>query len=67
MSIKTERWPEIEFVKEWPKALGGQKPLRAYKAKQEHGTRWFFGFPEEMVKPILPLLLCFVFEFPLMQ
>lgn len=49
-------WPEIEFVKEWPTALGGKKPLRLYRAKRGETWRWFFGFPEEMVKPICLLL-----------
>ena len=57
-TIKTEHhlWPEIEFVKEWPTALGNVKPLRAYRAKRGDTWRWFFGFPEEMVKPIIVML-----------
>lgn len=60
MSIKTSHhiWPEIEFVKEWPTALGGKKPVRAYraKAKNDERWRWFLGFPEETVKPMIDLL-----------
>lgn len=47
---------EIFFVKEYPTALGGKKPVRIYRSRTGEQWRWFLGFPEEAVKPLCPLL-----------
>lgn len=44
------------FVKEFTNHLSGKYNLMLYYSKETHGYRWHFGYPEELVKPLIPLL-----------
>jgi len=47
-----------KLQKEYPKFLSNKWDLRIYYTVEEDFYRFHFGFPENLVKPLCPLLEC---------